>query len=303
MILKKNYIKLSIAISVLMICISGYSQNLKISIVNAQNTSDGPNNYYEADIMIQTIDGQSDFKLGSGQVYFNYNTAAFGDNVGANNRFEVSADYDAGYILGEKVTDVINIYNISSFIKDNTASRVSWSFSQKISSGGINETVGSIPVMMVHIKLTYVNASELPLVTFEDDETLISGSRDQFYTACGPFDSASASLDCTGQAESNQSTQFFDAIFESSGATLATSQNELGTNLSIFPNPTNKILNVSINIKCNYSIVDAFGKLIISGILEKGENKIDLESFEAGVYFVNIKDNGSLLKSFRVIKR
>ncbi len=78
--MKKNYFKLLIVLPVFMISLMGYSQNIQISIVNAEVTGTDPY-YYEADVVIQTIDGQPDFKLGAGQMYFNYNSIAFGEKI------------------------------------------------------------------------------------------------------------------------------------------------------------------------------------------------------------------------------
>ena len=298
--MKQNYKQILVLIMAFMIGIIGYSQNIQISIANAQNTNDGANDYYEADITIQTIDGQADFKLGSGQLYFNYNTAAFGDDVDANNRFEVTADYGSGYFLGE-MAGFTNFYDITT-INDNTTSRVSWAFSQGVSSGAMTEIVGSTPKLMVHVKFTYVNVSELPMVEFETNEAIVSNVLDQFYTACGPFDSAATTLDCTADVDpQNVNNQFENATLDSSGATLSAINSDLVQVLSVYPNPANETMYVNINRKSQYSMIDLFGKIVKTGKVEPGENELDLKNYQAGIYFLKIKnDSGSVIK--KVIK-
>ena len=68
-----TYVKSFTTLAFILIGLISFSQNIQFTFANAQNTNDGANDYYEVDVMIQTIDGQSDFKLGSGQIYFNYN--------------------------------------------------------------------------------------------------------------------------------------------------------------------------------------------------------------------------------------
>ena len=150
-----NFTKKLITSLALLLVLISYSQNIQFTFENATNTNDGSFDYYEADIMIQTIDGQADFKLGSGQIYFNYNTAAFGSNVDANSGFEVTADYASGYFLGES-SGLTNFYDITT-INDNTSSRVSWSFSQGVSSGAMTEIVSTTPKKMIHVKFKYVD--------------------------------------------------------------------------------------------------------------------------------------------------
>ena len=75
-----------------------YGQDIHFTFANAQNTNDGSNDFYEVDVLIKST---VDFKLGSGLLYFNYNTAAFGPNVSANGKLEYTQP--TGYILGEVV--------------------------------------------------------------------------------------------------------------------------------------------------------------------------------------------------------
>jgi hypothetical protein len=301
--MKQNYIlslKSLITLNIFLFSLISYSQNIQITFANAQNTNDGANDYYEADIMIQTIGGQADFKLGSGQLYFNYNTAAFGTSISANNSFEVSADFSNGYFLGEK-SGFTDFYDITT-TNDNKDSRVSWSFSQGVSSGAMTEVVSSTPKKMVHVKFKYIDVNQDPMLTFESDEGLVTNCRDQFYTACGPFDTASTTLDCTSAVDpQNENSQFLDATLDSGGATLSNDDFKLKTRILLYPNPTNNW----VYIKGNISKLESIKLFSISGQyiseLKINKNKVNLENLPSGLYFVKLKTDKNS-ETLKIIK-
>ena len=291
--MKTNYVKNNLII--LMMLFTGvfvFSQNIQITFANAENTNDGSADYYEADIMIQTIDGLADFKLGSGQLYFNYNSAAFGENVFGNSAFEVSADYTSGYFLGEK-SGITDFYDITA-VNDNTPSKVSWAFSQGVSSGAMTEIVSTTPKKMVHIKLKYVNVALSPMVAIEDNEAVLIGARDQFFSACGPFDSASTTLDCSNAADAqNVPNQFLDAILVSTGATLSNEDFELETGISLYPNPAKNNIYIKGQV-AQLKTIDVYtltGKHILN--VKNNFKKIDVSRLESGIYFFKLNTKNS----------
>jgi hypothetical protein len=285
--MKTNYTKIIMSSLIFFLGLISYSQNIQITFENAQNTNDGNADYYEADIMIQTIDGQADFKLGSGQLYFNYNSAAFGENVVGSNSFVVSANYASGYFLGEK-SGFTDFYDITT-VNDNTPSKVSWAFSQGVSSGAMTAVVSTTPKKMVHIKLKYANGALSPEVAFEDDETVLIGARDQFFSACGPFDSASTTLDCSSAADAqNVPNQFFDAMLVSSGATLSNKDFELQTGISLYPNPAKNTIYINGQV-AKLTTIDVYsltGKHIMN--IKNNLKEIDVSGLQSGIYFVKL---------------
>ncbi|PIA79374.1 hypothetical protein BFR04_00545 [Gaetbulibacter sp. 4G1] len=276
------------------------AQNIQFTFANAQNTNDGTNDFYEADIMIQTIGGLADFKLGSGQLYFNYNTAAFGTNVRASNKIEITASPSPDYFLGEKI-GFTDFYDIS-VINDNTSSRVSWAFQQGVSSGAMTQLVGSTPRKLIHLKLEYADVSQSPNIGFEDNETLVNSARDQFYTACGPYNTASTTLDCdiNDLEPLNKNIQFLDAMYDSSGAALGT----LGTDnvelagVSVFPNPVKDIVTIK-GLEQELSRLEVYnmtGQLVSTKI--KNLEFVNVKSLSEGVYFLKL----NTAKSSKIIK-
>lgn len=155
------------------------AQDITFTFANAQNTNDGSNDYYEVDVLISST---TDFKLGSGQIYLTYNTAAFGINVFANGNIEYT--YPNGtHILGEHEKD-FNFGDLyTSYVtNDNTDSRVSFAWQQNYSSEVYTgNNVTSTAANLFHVKIKYADVNENPNVCFESGAVYI----DQTYTACG----------------------------------------------------------------------------------------------------------------------
>ncbi|CAL2089387.1 T9SS type A sorting domain-containing protein [Tenacibaculum sp. 190524A05c] len=188
-----------------------FAQNISFTFVNARNTNDGTNDYYEADIYISS---DTDFIIGSGQIYFNYNTAAFGDNVHTNGNFEMTQP-DGSILATSFFGGAVAAYQ-SFVVNDNTTSRVSTSFQQLASSGSFaGNNVTSTAAHLFSIKFKYADINESPNVTFEEGSVFL----DQFFTACGPTTSGFNTADCTNTPGS----QITGDSFDSTGAVVITS--------------------------------------------------------------------------------
>ena len=266
----------------LMTSLSYAQEDIRFSFENPQITNDGVDDFYEIDVMIQTHNTTTGtFKLGSGQLYFNYNTAAFGDNVVSNNRLEVS--YPSGeYIAGQNI-DVVAFPIYSNFVKnDNTASRFSWAFSQTYGESTFAaDNVTPTPAKLCHIKLKFLDVNAQPMLMFEDDGTY----DDQFFTACGSENSGPGdAADCTNYP----GVQMPNDTFDNSLPVLSVDGLD-SANVNIYPIPTKGLLYVDINNNSDYAVTDLNGKLITKGVFINGTNQIDLSRYEAGVYFLRIE--------------
>ena len=187
-----------------------FAQNISFTFVNARNTNDGVDDFYEADIYIAS---DTDFIIGSGQIYFNYNTAAFGENVHTNSNFEMSQP-DGSILATSFFGGAVAAYQ-SFIVNDNTTSRVSTSFQQLASSGSFSgNNVTSTPSHLFSIKIKYADANENANVSFEEGSVFL----DQFFTACGPTTSGFATADCTNEP----GTQITGDSFDSSGSVIIT---------------------------------------------------------------------------------
>ena len=69
--------------------------------------------------------------------------------------------------------------------------------------------------------------------------------------------------------------------------------------LTIYPNPTNSIINLSYNFyeKLNYVLFSAIGKKLISGSIESSNSQIDLSILPPNIYYLVI-DN----QTYKVLK-
>ena len=191
-------------LAVLIASLVSNAQSITFTFENARITNDGVDDFYEADIYIES---DADFKLGSGLLFFNYNTAAFGESVFTNGNFEYLQP--TGSILAQ----AFGFPAYTSFItNDNTPSRVAVSFQQGVSSGTMtSENVTSTAAHLLSIKIRYTDSSEDPGVSLEqDDERLVA----QFFTACGPETAGFA--DCIN----SPGVQITEETFDSSGASL-----------------------------------------------------------------------------------
>ena len=283
--------KTKITLLILMIASLGlHAQNIEFTFANAQTTNDGANDFYEVDVMIAAVNGQADFKLGKGQVYINYNTDAFGNNINSGGGLEITYPEADGYILG--LTNGFPYYS-TPVQNDNSPSRFSFSYQQGISAGSMpSENVTSTPTKLFHIKMQFTDAGELSMVAFEDNETQppgVAGCRDQFETACGP--SSPGFPDCIGFP----GTVFNDALFDSGGAILSTEQSELLDVLSVYPNPTEGLLYVDVNAESKYRVIDLSGKIVNTGSLNQGKNELQLRNYQAGIYFLRITNGEGLV--------
>ena len=75
----------------------------------------------------------------------------------------------------------------------------------------------------------------------------------------------------------------------------------------VFPNPATEMITIQIsgNAANAFNVFDVSGKLVKSGTLTQSQIVLNLESFEAGVYVVNLLDGkGNVMNSrkFSVVK-
>jgi hypothetical protein len=295
--MKKNYTENLKKIGVALVLLAGqatYSQDINFTFANAMKTNVGVDNYYEVDVMIQTINSTDSFKLGSGQLYFDYNTAAFGVNVKANASFTVTQPNPA-YICGQYIDAfAANIYG-SFTTNDNTTSRVSWAFSQAFSSSTFTSSnVTATPTKLCHLKFKYIDVNQVPSVAFYSDGIF----SDQFFTACGPIAGGPfATADCGF----NPGSKILNDTFDSSGVTLSNKENELFVGFSVYPNPTNdKIyINGDVTKLLNVEIYSLTGQRIMD--VNENFREINIAKLTSAIYFVKLKTQEKT-ETIRIVK-
>jgi hypothetical protein len=293
--MKHNYLdkskRLAVLLLILFIGIQSYSQDIHFNFENPQITNDGSDDFYEADIMIQTINSTGSFKMGSGQLYFTYNTAAFGENVSSS--FEVLHPEAEGYICGQFVdAGAAGIYGTFT-INDNTTARVSWSFSQTFSSATFaSNNVTDTLTKLCHLKMKYLDVNEQPQVAFETGAIYL----DLFFTACGPGTGTAFEPAACG---TNPGTQIFNDTFDSTNASLSVEDLELLSGLLVYPNPATDILNISSQLELKKVVIfNLLGKQVVE---TTATSQIDVSHLSAGIYLLNVySENAKAIKKLIV---
>lgn len=288
--------KLHITLALMLSVLLGQSQDMTLSFNNARTTVSGSERYYEADIYIASTSG---FKLGSGLVYFNYNSLAFGENVKTQGNFEFLQP--EGSILKSQHPIIPLGFYTSFIVNDNTTDRVAVSFQQAVSSEGIaSNNVTSVASHLFSIRIKYTDITESPGVTFETQSIYL----DQFFTACGGTVDAVTnfgSADCT----SVPGTQIIDDSFDSTGSepdsTLGFDNPQTKDfEVAVYPNPVKEYLNVSSPTEGIGSLefYNLLGRLVKRISTDSKSATVSVRDLPSGLYVLRIKT----IESERIVK-
>ncbi len=211
---------MKILLTLLTCCLTlslSFGQNITLSFENPQIIDDPmvDDDFYQVDVFIQS---DTDFILGPGQFFIDYNEAAFGSEISTNgNLFFEQPD---GSILASSSFTVGNYNTFNT--NDSGLTRASLNWLQFWSSGTIAvNNVGTTPVFLGRIRIRFVDSMIPPDVCFNTEDP----RDDQFFTACGPFTPAPAGADCAGDI----GTQLFNYTPDCSGATIPTATCTGGT--------------------------------------------------------------------------
>jgi len=71
--------------------------------------------------------------------------------------------------------------------------------------------------------------------------------------------------------------------------------------LQIYPNPTNSNLNIELRDNSTYQILDINGRILQKSSLLKGKNSIDVQQLKAGMYILQIENQGAI-SSYKFLK-
>ena len=81
---------------------------------------------------------------------------------------------------------------------------------------------------------------------------------------------------------------------------------EINLELVAYPNPTNSLLTLNIgnysNEKLTYQLYDIQGMLLDSKQVINSSTTINAQKLSVGTYLLNVLDNNSLIKTFRIIR-
>jgi len=264
------------------------AQDIQYTFANIQSTDAGPFGSIEFDVMIQS---SSDFTLGSGQVYLNYNTAAFGKNAFSSGQAIITVPPGEAYLLDQKDERIENLPAYAPpVLNNNTDSRLSIAFSQNIKGAFANPNVIDKAKKLFHVRFDFTSANFTgsPNICFEDSS---------------PFDNqtfmAPKQTDNSGGSDSG--TQIVNDIFDCTFAYTPPQTIHRGDELdvSLFPVPAKDFVNVLFYAPnqrlVEANLLDKQGRLIITKnqSLIKGEStwKLDTSTLPPGVYYLKLKDD------------
>ncbi|WP_170152880.1 leucine-rich repeat domain-containing protein [Ulvibacter antarcticus] len=76
---------------------------------------------------------------------------------------------------------------------------------------------------------------------------------------------------------------------------LSVGDHDLNESVVVFPNPTKGVLNVLMVEDGTYNILTMSGQILKTGLINNGENRIDVSSMAQGIYVLNIKTMNATL--------
>ncbi len=275
------------ALLIVLLSLNSFGQNITFSFLNAQITSEGDDNYYEADVLLES---NTPFKLGIGLLYFNYNTEAFGENVNASGALSISAPEN--YVLAEEITAFATPIYGGFLPVDNTASRFAFSWNQLFSSSQIaDNNIINTPKGLFHIKIKYSDTTKPANVVFEAAD-LFDG---QTYTACGgPF-----ATDCYD----SPGTQLVNDSYDSTGSTsLSTIQNSPFAEVALLRNPVNTHFEIlGLETESTLKIYSLVGQLV-KEVTNYKAGEVAVTDLKSNIYLIEITQ-GTQKKMLQLLKQ
>jgi len=140
------------------------------------------------------------------------------------------------------------------------------------------------------------------LISFAQQNTLAAGANAS--SAEGSISYSIGQIDFSNVSSSNGSVnQGVQQPFEFFVSSVLEFGNE--NSFSIFPNPTNEVLNISQSFfseKIEIRLLDMSGRIVLSDQLNAPQHQIDLRILSQGVYNLTLIENNQILTSFKVIK-
>lgn len=140
------------------------------------------------------------------------------------------------------------------------------------------------------------------LISFAQQNTLAAGA--DASSAEGSISYSIGQIDFSNVSSSSGSVnQGVQQPFEFFVSSVLEYGNE--NSFSIFPNPTNEILNISQSFfseKIEMRLLDMSGRIVLSDQLNAPQHQIDLRILSQGVYNLTLIKNNQILTSFKVIK-
>jgi len=109
----------------------------------------------------------------------------------------------------------------------------------------------------------------------------------------------------TNQSNDGSVAQGVQQAFEIS--VVSVTNTELNLNITAYPNPTTKYLNLNVmdsNFNnLSYAIYDLQGRIIKNEKITTTNTLIDMQGLAIATYFIKVKQNQQVQKTFKIIKK
>lgn len=106
----------------------------------------------------------------------------------------------------------------------------------------------------------------------------------------------------SGQGSASAGVQQPYEIIETLGTEIA----EISLSLNIYPNPTQDVLNLTLDFKnyssYRYDLFDGSGKLITGKTISQAKTSIQMAALPAAIYYLKVSLGGKVIKIFKVVK-
>ena len=86
------------------------------------------------------------------------------------------------------------------------------------------------------------------------------------------------------------------------GTTLTTSNFWNNSTLKVYPNPSNTVFNIDIDVNATVKVIDVLGKQIVDKNIISGTSQIDLSNYASGIYLLKITNESGQGKTIKIIK-
>lgn len=169
--------------------------------------------------------------------------------------------------------------------------------------------LGQVVNLEANTKYWLVAAPKLNLTTYDASarfnwfaaaEASGSGTDAQLIDPFGAF--GAIALTWTSCVTLVNDLAFKSLAFALEGQTLSTDSNDVLAAVSVFPNPVTDVLNINLNNgfdNVSFNLVDINGRTLFSGQTDA----INMSGFNAGVYMLNIVQDGVNMGSKKIIKK
>jgi trimeric autotransporter adhesin len=84
---------------------------------------------------------------------------------------------------------------------------------------------------------------------------------------------------------------------------LGTNDFNFNSKLSIYPNPSNAIFNITIDSNATIEVYDLVGKQILAKKIELGTSQIDMSNYNTGMYLLKVTNADNQTKTMKIVKQ